>query len=199
MSRYVGLLLPFLSFQLDGGMSAKLSSCERPVRDCEIQSRGSGHLVLGMHDSRVKEHLFRNTARLDSWIKTPDEILEIARTQQDINSQPAPMQLGATPKGKGKGKGNLKPTHVKHPKANVKSRALQRKKECFYCEKKGFVWADGRKRQKDLALTAGRPMAAMTTTDAGQAANVTITPQLAALPRGQPIHVNEFLACHTTG
>ena len=103
MSRYVGLLLQILSFQFDGDMSANLSSCERLVRDYEVQSRKTveddlkmGVVILGMHDSRVKEHLMRNTARLGSWIKMRNEILEIARTQQHITSQP---QLGATPKG----------------------------------------------------------------------------------------------------
>ena len=56
------------------------------------------------HDSHIKEHLIQNTARLHSWIKTRDDILEIARTQLYLNSQPAIMQLGATPGGKATGK-----------------------------------------------------------------------------------------------
>ena len=98
------------SSQFYGDMSAELSLFERVVRDNEVQSRKAvdddlkmGVVILGMHGSLVKENLIRNTARLDSWIKTRDEILGIAVTQQHINSQPAPMQLGTAPSCIGKG------------------------------------------------------------------------------------------------
>ena len=78
-SRYVGRLLQILSFHFDGDMSAKFSSFEGLVRDYEVESRkGDDDLKNGgMHDSRVEEHLIRNTARLDSWVKTRDETLDI--------------------------------------------------------------------------------------------------------------------------
>ena len=43
--------------------------------------------------------------------------------------------------------------------------------------------SDCRKRQKDLALTEGRPVAVATTANARQSTSYTITPQLGALPR----------------
>ena len=103
MSRYVGLLLQFISLQFDGDTFAKLLHVW--CVNYEVQSRNTveddlkmGVVILGMHDSHVKEHLIRNTALLDSWIKTRDEILEIARTQQYINSQ-----TGSHAQGQGHG------------------------------------------------------------------------------------------------
>ena len=52
----------------------------------------------------MKEHLIRNSVRITSWNQMREEILEITRTQQYIDSQPTPMQLGPNPKNKGKGK-----------------------------------------------------------------------------------------------
>ena len=49
-----------------------------------------------------EEHLIRNSVRITSWNQIREEILEITRTQQYIDSQPAPMQLAANPKSKGK-------------------------------------------------------------------------------------------------
>ena len=57
--------------------------------------------MLGVEDMRVKEHLIRNSVRITSWSQMRGEILEI---QQYIDSQPVPLQLGANPKSKGRGK-----------------------------------------------------------------------------------------------
>ena len=107
MSLYVGLLLQLPPVHLAGDKSAQLPSCERLVRDNEVQSRKivdddlkMGVVTLGMHDSRVREHLVRNTGS-----RRETKLWKIARTQQYINSQPTQMQPGATPKGKGEGEG----------------------------------------------------------------------------------------------
>ena len=47
--------------------------------------------------------------------------------------------------------------------------------------------SDYRRRQKNLAHTEGRPVAAAATADLGQTANNTATPQLGALPRVDPM------------
>ena len=60
--------------------------------------------MLGMEDTRVKEHLIGNSVKITSWNQMREEILEITRTQQYVDSQPMPMQLGANPKSKDKGK-----------------------------------------------------------------------------------------------
>ena len=52
----------------------------------------------------MKEHLIPNSVRITSWNQMREEILEITRTQQCIDSQPMPMQFEANPKSKGKGK-----------------------------------------------------------------------------------------------
>ena len=89
----------------------KLAAFDRTVRDCENQSTKTvdddikmGVTMLGMEDMRVKEHLIRINVRITSWNQMREEILEITRTQQHIDSQPMPMQFGANPKSKGKGK-----------------------------------------------------------------------------------------------
>ena len=46
-----------------------------------------GVTMLGMEDMRVKEHLIRNSVRITSWNQMREEILEITRTQQYIDSQ----------------------------------------------------------------------------------------------------------------
>ena len=53
----------------------------------------------------MTEHLIRNSVRITSWNQMREETLEITRTQQYIDGQQTPMQLGANPKSKGKGKG----------------------------------------------------------------------------------------------
>ena len=63
-----------------------------------------GVTILGMEDMRVKQHLIWNSVRITSWNQMREEILEITRTQQYIDSQPMPMQLGVNPKSKGKSK-----------------------------------------------------------------------------------------------
>ena len=100
-SRSVWLLLQTLSFQFDG---ADLSSFERFVRDYEVQSWKAvddglkmGVVTLGMHDSRVKEGLIRNTARLDSWNRETRSWKSRTRNststhgQHQYNWEPRPM------------------------------------------------------------------------------------------------------------
>ena len=68
-----------------------------------------GVLVMGITDQQVKQHLVRNSGRVDSLGKARDELLEIWRTQSFLQNNPQPMQIGATPqKGKKGDKGNGK-------------------------------------------------------------------------------------------
>ena len=89
----------------------KQAAFERIVHDHENQSTKTEDddikmevTMLGMEDVRVKEHLIQNSVRITSWYQMREENLEITRTQQYIDSQPWPMQLGANAKSKGKGK-----------------------------------------------------------------------------------------------
>ena len=151
MRRFVGLLLEVLLFS----SSVTHLQSPFPLNVWCVSARSSravdddlkmGVVVLS---PRVKEHLIRNTARLDSWIKTRDEILEIARTQQHINSQPAPMQLGATHKGTGKGKEKGKARATPPPlSAQAETRQTSRAKA-----KATSLTAT----EKNVACEAGRP------------------------------------------
>ena len=124
--------------------------------------------MLGMEDMRVKEHHIRNSVRITSWNQMREEILEITRTQQYIDSQPMPLQLGANPKTEGKGKeskGKGKDIKGKEKAKGVKNESSKKAKsddqrKCFYCNKTGHVRAECRKRLKDLAEAEGEPVAA---------------------------------------
>ena len=99
-----------------------------------------------------------------------EEILEITRTQQYIESKPAPMQLGANPKSKGKGKegkgkGKGKDIKGKDKAKDVKNESFKKvksddRRKCFYCNKTGHVRAECRQRLQDLAEAEGKPVAA---------------------------------------
>ena len=181
-SRFVGLLMQLLSFQFEGDLSARVSQFDRLVSAYEAQTKKKvddsvkvGVAITGMRDAKVKEHLVRNAARLDTWALISAEVLEISRTQGYLNSTPVPMQLGALPpnrkgKGKGKGKSKGKPQQGKGTSTGTDNKD----KECFYCKKKGHVKADCRARQRDLAAAEdkggkkrqpGKPVSAMTVTD----------------------------------
>ena len=175
-TRYVGLLMNVLVYRLRDDIPTKLAAFERTAHDYENQSAKTadddikiGVTMLGMEDMRVKEHHIRSSARITSWNQVREEILETTRTQQYIDSQPMPMQFGASPKskgkgedskgkGKGKGKGEDKAKDAKNESSKKAESDDQR--QCFYCQKTGHVKAECRKRQKDLADAEGKPVAA---------------------------------------
>ena len=151
-TRYLGLLMNVLGYRFRDDIPTKLAAFERTVHDCENQSTKTvddgikiGVTMLGMEDMRVKEHLIRNSVRITSW----NQILEITRTQQYIDSQPMPMQLGANPKSKGKGndvQGKDKAKDAKNESSKKAKSDDQRM--CFYCQKTGHEKAECRKRLK---------------------------------------------------
>ena len=104
-----------------------------------------GVVTLGMLDSRVTEHLIRNIERLDSWFKTRDEILQTARTQQNTNSLPAPMQLGATPKGKNKGRRKGRPKQRHCHQAEMRQQSKAKAKANSLATEKGMLLTVRRK------------------------------------------------------
>ena len=96
-TRFVGLLMNGLSYPFRGDLQNKLAAFERLVHDHESQSSKTvdddikiGVTLLGV-EMRVKEHLIRNSVRITRWTQMREEILEITRTQQYIDSQPVPM------------------------------------------------------------------------------------------------------------
>ena len=103
-TRHVGLLMNVLGYRFRDDTPTRLAEFERTVQDHENQST-KRVTMPGVEDMRVKEHLIRNNVRITSWSQMRQEIPEITRTQQYIDSQPMPMQLGANRKSKGTGKG----------------------------------------------------------------------------------------------
>ena len=173
--RYVGLLMNVLGHRFRDDIPTKLAAFERTVHDYENQSTKTvdddikiGVTMLGMEDMRVKEHLIPNSVRITSWNQMREEILEFTRTQQHIDSQPMPMQLGANPKSKGMGKdskGKGKDVKGKDKAKDAKNESPKKAKNddqrnTFYCQKTCHVMAGCRKRQKDLAGAEERPAAA---------------------------------------
>ncbi|CAK0820598.1 unnamed protein product, partial [Prorocentrum cordatum] len=203
-TRFVGLLMQLMSYRFRDDIPSALAAFERLVHDYESQSQKTvdddtkiGVALLGMENERVKEHLIRNSSRITTWQHVRDEILEITRTQQYIDSQPAPMQLGATPwnagkpkggkskEGKGKeGKGkDSKGKGSKAKKGAEEASNANRDKVCFYCKKTGHVKAECRKRQKDLAAAEGsRSASARLRSDAGGPAPRADATPVGALP-----------------
>ena len=178
-TRYVGLLMNVLGYRFRDDIPSKLAAFERTVHDYENQSTKTvddikiGVTMLGMEDMRVKEHLIRNSVRITSWDQMREEILEITRTQQYIDCQPMPMQLGANPKSKGKGseskgkesKGKGKDIKGKDKAHDVKNESSRKTKsddqiKCFYCNMTGHVRAECKKRLKDLAEAEWKAVAA---------------------------------------
>ena len=106
-SRFVGLLMNLLQFSFDGDIPAKIAEFEGKVKEYTDQSGQGmsddvlyGILVMGIQGISVKQHLVRNSHRLNTWATAKAEILEIARTQRFLQDNPQPMQISALPKGK---------------------------------------------------------------------------------------------------
>ena len=162
----MGLLTNVLGYRFRDDIPTKLAAFESTVHVCENQSTKTvdddinmGVTLLGMEDMRVKEHLIQNNIRITSWNQMREEILEITRTQQYIDTQPMPMQFGANPKSKGKDiKGKDKAKDVRN-ESSKKVKSDDRRK-CFYCNKTGHVRAECRRRLKDFADAEGKPVAA---------------------------------------
>ena len=133
-TRYVGLLMNVLGYRFRDDIPTKLAAFERTVHDYENQSTETIHedikigvtMLDGGHASERAPHPEqRQNHKLES----------DARTQQYIDSQPAPMQLGANPKskgkgkeGKGKGKGKGKDIKGKDKAKDVKNESFKKVK-----------------------------------------------------------------------
>ena len=110
-SRWVGLLLNILSFRFTGELTTAVEAFEKQIRAFEQQSKQTvaefiklGISIMGMDDEATRDHLIKNAETLDTWEKVKVEIINIHRTKQFLANTPMPMNLGATPGGKGDGK-----------------------------------------------------------------------------------------------
>ena len=88
-SRFVGLLMNLLLFSFDGAIPTKIAKFKRKVKEYTDQSGQDiaddvlhSILIIGIQDTSVKQHLVRNSHRLNTWATAKAEILEITRTQR---------------------------------------------------------------------------------------------------------------------
>ena len=165
--RFVGLLRNVLSFQRKDDIPTQLPADDRFVHkslSSEILDEiKKGVKVLRMKNGRVKACLILERTRTANWIRMREDILEITRTQQHVDTNPLPLQIGAHPKSKGEGKdsrdkGKNKGTHTKNESSKKMKADYQRR--CCYCQKTAHVKPQC-KRRKTLrkAVDAHRPRA----------------------------------------
>ena len=157
-TRYVGLLMNVQGYRFRDDIPTKLAAFERTVHGYENQSTKTvdddikiGVTMLGMEDMRVKEHLIRNSVRIKSWNQMREEILEIARTQQYIDSQPMPMQLGANPKGKGKGKGKDSKGSM-FQEVLIRVQQMTRRWHHRNCRRRQTIWCTGMRERNHVLV-----------------------------------------------
>ena len=117
-TRRVGMMIKILTAKFGGDIPQSLDQFETMIREYEQQSKKVfdedlklGLVVVNMTDAGVQKHLVKNANRLDTWKAMKDELLDMARTEQYLNSQARPMELGGLPRPEakeGKGKGDQK-------------------------------------------------------------------------------------------
>ena len=137
----------------------------------------AGIIINGIQDKSIRDHVIRNSSRLNTYQAIRNELLEMARTNRVLSQMPTPMDIGAVPwkggKGKGKNqKGDPKGGKTKEGKGNKgnnpppgtgkgkgtkgQSDSPNKDKECRYCHKLGHIRADCRKRIADEKAKANK-------------------------------------------
>ena len=161
--KLVGHLMNVLSCRLKDDIPTKSAASERLVHESRTSETvnddtKTGATVQGMEDMRVKEHLIRNSARIEIWTQTREDILEITRRQLYRDSKPVPVQIGAHPKSKSKGKDSK--DKGRSMDKDIKSESSKKvwaddQRRCYYCQKTGDVKLHCETRLKDLADAEG--------------------------------------------
>ena len=171
-SRFVGSLALILATRFGSDIEAELELFEKNIRRYEQESGKAlddeillGVVINGPQENSMRDHIIRNATRLTSYQAVRSELLEIARTSRVLIQMPAPMEIGAIPKGKGKqpkgggkgkeNKGKGKGYGGKGENQSGKGKSSNgyqnpnKDKECHYCHKKGHLKSDCRQRMKD--------------------------------------------------
>jgi len=143
---------------LNADLAVEIETYEKDVRRYEEQSGETlsasvklSIIIGGMMNQKVRDHLELNAARLDTYEKLRDEVLNFAVARRTWNLDPFddPMQVGALhDKGKGKGKGKKGKDGV--PKAKAKTKAKAKGIICNYCKKSGHKRNECRKLKSDF-------------------------------------------------
>ena len=93
-TRCVGLRMNVLGHKFRDDIPTNLATFERTIHEPIHKDRERRQTMLGVEDMPMKEHLIRNSVRITNWNQMREEILEITRTQQCINSQPKEQRKG---------------------------------------------------------------------------------------------------------
>ena len=146
--RFVGLLRNVLSCRRKDDVPTQLP--ETVIDDIMTDVN-----VLRMEDGRAC--LIWESTGIASCIQVRKENLEIARTQQYIDSNLVPVQIGLQPKSMDKSKHGKDARNESSEKVKDDDR-----RKCYHCRKAGHAKSQSRTRLKDLADAEGKPMTANT-------------------------------------
>ena len=155
-TRRVGMLLQILRAAFTGDMAQALDQFDRMIKEyeecCEdtatcpscahsFRKKFDEHLKAGlvvanMADKDVQQHVLKSFGRLDTFEKIKDEVLELTRATQYLNTQARPMELGGLPTRPPGQRG-------RDPKGSGKG-----KDECFYCGKPGHQAKTPKRKQQ---------------------------------------------------
>ncbi|CAK0880457.1 unnamed protein product, partial [Prorocentrum cordatum] len=101
----VGMMIQILTAKFGDDIPQSLDQFETMVREYEQQSKKVfdddlklGLVVVNMTDPEVQKHRVKNASRLDTLKAMKDELLDMARTEQYLDSQARPMELGGFPR-----------------------------------------------------------------------------------------------------
>eukprot|EP00974_Lingulodinium_polyedra_P098113 9511640-Lingulodinium_polyedra.AAC.1 len=103
----------------------------------------------------LRDHLLLHSARLSTYKAVREEVRDILLARQAV-AGPAPMDVGELGKGKAKGKtkGVKGKDFEKGKKGKGKQQAYRPDIVCHYCQKKGHIKKDCRKKAADDAKKA---------------------------------------------
>ena len=158
--RFVGLLRNVLSCRRKDNTPTQLPLDEVLIQESQspetvIDDIMTEENVLRKEDGRVEACLIWESTGIASCIQVRKENLEITRTQQYMDSNLVPVQIGVQPKSMDKSK------HGKD--ARIKSSEQVKdddQRKCYYCREAGHAKSQGRTRMKDLADAEWKPVTA---------------------------------------
>ena len=104
-SRFVGTLGLILNTRFSGhDLESELELFEKTIRRYEQESGKSiddqmlaGIIINGIQDNSIRDHVIRNSSRLNTYQAIRNELLEMARTNRVLSQMPTPMDIGAVP------------------------------------------------------------------------------------------------------
>ena len=158
--RFVGLLRNVLSCRRKDDMPTQLPVDEVLAHESQSSETVIDDImtdvnVLRMEDGRVEACLIWEITGIASCIKVRKEILEITRTQQYIDSNLVPVQIGVQPKSKCKSK------HGKDARITSSEKVKDDdRRKCYYCRETGHAKSQSRTRLKHLTDAEWKPVTA---------------------------------------